>query len=481
MKQLVKFILCLSLSFVFWPLTIWIIVLKHIYKFVWKMFIILKTLPRDIRYMYIMTNFTSKMFYCQQQECSVVSLFRDLLKKYPTKPCCYFENQVYTYHDIEDYSNKVANVFQSQNYKKGDVISLVMENCTEYVCIWLGLAKIGVTTALINTNLRGKSLIHCINSPKSKAIIYSEELTTAIENIKGDINLTLDRYQFGGKTPSNSEVYSLNDLLTKAPTLNPTFECPKFNDSLLYIYTSGTTGFPKPVIINHSRFIFFTYYAQELLSLQTGDIIYTPIPLYHTAGGVLGLGAALILGVPIAIRKKFSASAYFSDCAKFKCTVGQYIGEIGRYIISTPKKPEDKFHNVKKMIGVGMRSPVWKVLKTRFGVKDIVEMYGATESNIVFGNLSGKLGSFGYIPRCVPQSMSPFSVIKINVETGEPIRGKDGFCIRCDVGESGMLIGKIISGDPVLDFTGYLDEKATKSKILHNVFLKDDKAFMSGL
>lgn len=55
--------------------------------------------------------------------------------------------------------------------------------------------------------------------------------------------------------------------------------------------------------------------------LHNSDVVYTPLPLYHTAGGVMAMGQALLHGHTVVIRKKFSASSYFSDCMKYKCTV----------------------------------------------------------------------------------------------------------------------------------------------------------------
>ena len=63
-----------------------------------------------------------------------------------------------------------------QGFHKGDVVALFMEACPEYVGTWLGLAKLGIVTALINYNLRLETLAHCINSSHSKALIYSAEL-----------------------------------------------------------------------------------------------------------------------------------------------------------------------------------------------------------------------------------------------------------------------------------------------------------------
>lgn len=57
------------------------------------------------------------------------------------------------------------------------------------------------------------------------------------------------------------------------------------------------------------------------MGFKNDDIYYTPLPLYHTAGGVMSMGQALLFGSTVAIRKKFSASGYFADCKKFDATV----------------------------------------------------------------------------------------------------------------------------------------------------------------
>lgn len=79
---------------------------------------------------------------------------------------------------VEDYSNELANVFYKAGYGKGDVVALMMQNCPEYVCTWLGLAKLGVVSSLINTNLRLSVLAHCINISSAKAIIFSKEFAS---------------------------------------------------------------------------------------------------------------------------------------------------------------------------------------------------------------------------------------------------------------------------------------------------------------
>lgn len=77
---------------------------------------------------------------------------------------------------VEEYSNQVANYFKGAGFKRGDSIALFMENSVVFVGIWLGLSKIGVITGLINSNLKGKPLIHSIEAANSKALIFSKDL-----------------------------------------------------------------------------------------------------------------------------------------------------------------------------------------------------------------------------------------------------------------------------------------------------------------
>ena len=75
------------------------------------------------------------------------------------------------------YSNKIANLFADKyKLKKGDCVCIFMENKPEYVAIWLGLSKLGVISALVNTNLKNQQLMHTFENAKPKLVIYSIEL-----------------------------------------------------------------------------------------------------------------------------------------------------------------------------------------------------------------------------------------------------------------------------------------------------------------
>lgn len=70
-----------------------------------------------------------------------------------------------------------------------------------------------------------------------------------------------------------------------------------------------------------SRAIYIAMGLKHVTGMTEHDVVYTPLPLYHTAGGIVGVSAVLLGGATCVIRSKFSASKYWSDCLKYECTV----------------------------------------------------------------------------------------------------------------------------------------------------------------
>ncbi|XKL61134.1 hypothetical protein PGB90_008191 [Kerria lacca] len=450
------------------------------YKF---LYVVYKTIWRDVFALSKYLAFLWSVRSYSAANSSVADIFRKNVKKNPNKVLLILEDKEWTATQIEEYSNKVANVFKNAGLRKGDAVALMLDNRPEFVCIWLGLSKIGVITALINYNLRQTSLAHCVKVSKCLAFIFESSLLQVVREIKDNIDESVQLYCWNSvdeKIPSNESWFiPLSPILSEVTSAPPTGEKCGFHDKLVYIYTSGTTGLPKAAVVTNSRYLFLAGAIRYQLGFKTEDRFYTPLPLYHTAGGAMTIGQAILYGSCVVIRKKFSASAYFSDIVKYNCTVSQYIGEMCRYILSTPAKPEDKSHKLKVIFGNGLRPQIWKSFVERFNIPRVGEFYGATEGNANIVNTDNTVGAIGFISQILP-SVYPISVIKVNPATGEPVRNNKGLCIRCAAGEQGVFIGKIIPSNPARAFLGYVDQKDTDKKVVTDVFEKGDSAFLSG-
>uniref|UniRef100_A0A8C7JQ36 long-chain-fatty-acid--CoA ligase n=1 Tax=Oncorhynchus kisutch TaxID=8019 RepID=A0A8C7JQ36_ONCKI len=402
----------------------------------------------------------SKPFY------SMLDCFLDKVKKHPNKQFIVFEKSSYTYRDVDKQSNKLARALsQHASVKEGDTVALFMGNEPMYVFIWLALAKLGCTAALLNYNIRSKSLLHCFTCCGTNVLLAasgkSSPLTLVLPfTISCRLVVRASRIQQASDQPLDAQLRSKVTL--KSPAL--------------YIYTSGTTGLPKAAVITQER-LYMASSMQAISGVASDDVIYIYLPLYHTAGFMMGLTGAIERGNTVVLRRKFSASNFWDDCRKHKVTVIQYIGEIMRYLCNSPKKDNDRHHKVRLALGNGLRADTWSEFLQRFGDIRVCECYGATEGNVGFINYIGKVGAIGK-EHFLHKANFSYVLIQYDTEREEPVKDSRGFCIKVPKGETGLLVAKITAQAP---FSGYANnQQQTDRKKLRDVFVKGDLYFNSG-
>ncbi|XP_037339616.2 long-chain fatty acid transport protein 2 [Pungitius pungitius] len=410
----------------------------------------------------------------------VLDRFLEQTAAHPDKIFVAFESESYSYAYTDRRSNRTANALQSQpGYKPGDTVALFMGNEPAFMFTWLALAKLGSPVALLNHNIRTKSLLHCFNCCKAKVLIAAPELKEAVRDVLPSLKeqgvtvlLMAKHCDTPGIKSFSDEVDEASDAsLPRHLRSHITFKSPA-----VYIYTSGTTGLPKAAVVNQNRLLT----ALAVLSangVTSNDVIYLNLPLYHTAGFIVGFIGAIETGSTIVLKRKFSASQFWDDCRKYNVTVVQYIGEVMRYLCSTSKKENDKEHKVRLAIGNGIRAEIWREFLNRFGNIQVREFYASTEGNVGFLNYAGKIGAIGRV-NFFHQKLFPFTLIRYDTERDEPIRDANGFCVESPKGETGLLVSKITNIAP---FVGYAqNEEQTERKRLRDVLKKGDLYFNSG-
>ena len=377
-----------------------------------------KIFGRDIRFLKVVLRIELSIRIWIASNTCVVDLFKANARKFPYKIAfsCVESGNKLTFGEADEMINKIGNVFYEAGYRKGDVVALLMENRAEYLPIWLGLSQIGVVTALINYNLHGDSLTHCITVSECKAVIYSQDLEVGIKEIAAQLNVQF--YNLALDKGSIENAKSLEMLMQSASRLAPPRPIDlTLDDKMLYIYTSGTTGLPKAALVRGTRFMFMCVGIGLSTSITEQDVIYNSLPLYHSNGGIVLAGQSIFNGTTLVVRKKFSASKCFEDCCKNNVTVFNYIGETCRYLLAQPRREFDKSHHIRVAIGNGLRASMWSEFKDRFNIELIAEFYGATEGNANMINNVGRVGAVGYNSVIVPW-VYPIKLIKIDEDTG---------------------------------------------------------------
>jgi fatty-acyl-CoA synthase len=389
-----------------------------------------------------------------------------------------FEGKDISYADFEKRANQFAHWGLSAGLTKGDCVALFMENRPDYIAFWAGMAKIAVKTALINYNLTGPGLAHCVKITNARAMVMNPELAANFETARAQTPLDLGAFVLGGQAQGLAWIDAMVDRM---PTTRPDREVRagvNGAEVALYIYTSGTTGLPKAAKITNVRARGLMRVFVDATDAHRSDRILLTLPLYHATGGMCGVGTAMNAGACVILRRRFSASHFWQEAIDSHATMLVYIGELGRYLMNQPPSALEKSHKITKGFGNGLRADVWADFVERTGIKRLVEFYGSTEGNVNFFNLDGKIGAVGRIPRLL-RSKIKGRIVRFDVETEQPVRGPDGLCIEAEPDEPGEAVGPITS-EPRQRFDGYNDEAQSKKKLLRDVFEKGDLWFRTG-
>jgi acyl-CoA synthetase (AMP-forming)/AMP-acid ligase II len=391
----------------------------------------------------------------------------------PKRTALVFEERSWTYAEFNAWVNRYAAVFRAHGLSSGDTVAILMENRPEVLACVAATVKLGGIAAMLNHNQRGEVLGHSLTLTKPKLVVAGGECREALESTA--FNPTSDHKRIYLWTGPGKAPAGYRDL--EAETSGKSAANPLETQRVLpeqpcfYIFTSGTTGMPKASVMTHYRWLRgMAGLGQMTMRLKPDDTLYCPLPLYHNNALTVSWGAVLGSGCTFALGRKFSASRFWDEIRRYDATAFCYIGELCRYLLNRPATPQDREHLVRMIVGNGLRPEIWEQFQERFGIQQIYEFYGASESNLAFVNAFGLSKTAGFCPL-------PFAIVEFDAEAEQPYRAASGFMRKVKRGEVGLLITEITDKAP---FDGYTDKKASDAKLLRDVLKKGDVWFNTG-
>ncbi|MBC2716756.1 MAG: AMP-binding protein [Desulfobacteraceae bacterium] len=379
---------------------------------------------------------------------SWAQLLESRARQVPAKNFLLYENETFTYRQMDENANRIANFLLNNGGGRGKGLGIFMRNSPRFLDIFFGAQKIGMYLVPINPELKGDGLAYLINHSDVEYFAVDAELLGSIASIAdslkninqlivNDIEAEADNIAIPDHALLLSDAYAM-------PTDNPGIGHNP-DDMCLIIYTSGTTGRPKGVVYHYkkSSVKLLTFFAYILL--REDDIYYTYLPLCH--GNALFITTTMTMArkATMALSRKFSASRFMETLRGYNATVFNTIGSVIPILMKQPEKETDRENNVRFVFSAACPTEMWEPFENRFNVT-LYEGYGAVDGGGkgIMNLGTAPVGSLG-------KPTNPKEV-KIIDENGQPV----------PVGIPGELVFKVKKGKSAVAY--YKNEEASRKK-----------------
>lgn len=280
-------------------------------------------------------------------------------------------DEVCTYRQMDERSNRLANSFLDLGLKKGDRVLIFMPNRLEYIYTWFGLSKIGAIEVPINNAYKGNLLKYIINNAESKIMVVHQSLLERVQDIQDELEHLEKLVILADKPDGPPAAHNLRfgtlsfpKLMESSPAAPPDPGIQHY-DLMAILYTSGTTGPSKGVMVPYAQV--YATMEPSIKHYYAEDIYYNPFPLFHVSGQY-PYYTLMVSGGTVVGREVFSMSSFWQDIDRYQCTCTLLLSSMVPFVYNQPRQEDDAQHALKKVLMVPLIEEV-EDFKERFGVK----------------------------------------------------------------------------------------------------------------
>ncbi len=337
------------------------------------------------------------------------------------RPGLLFEGRSWTYREYVQEAAARAAWYEPQ---RQDIphIGVLLENVPEYA-FWLAAAALGRFVLVgLNATRAGQGLLDDVRATDCHLV-----LTDRPELFEGLDVPVLDPHE-----------------IAYAPAGLPDSEA-RTDDLYLLIFTSGTTGSPKAVMCSQGKIATQGLGLTWRVNLTAEDTSYLSMPLFHSNAVIAGWAPSLAVGATMALKRKFSASSFISDCRDVGATFANYVGTPLSYVLAQPERPDDADNPLTRVFGNEGAPADLDRFARRFGC-EVMDGFGSTEGGVSITKVEGT----------PPGALGKSSIGEVKVldsETGE----EKAIAVIVDgrLTNAEEAVGELVNVDGPMAFEGY--------------------------
>jgi fatty-acyl-CoA synthase len=376
------------------------------------------------------------------------------------RPCLAFEDRSWTWAQYARACVDRANLLLARRIDGPFHVGVLLDNVPDFAMLLGAAALSGAVIVGLNPTRRGAELARDVAQTDCQLIVTEERHCALL----GDVGATVpdDRIIDIDAPAWPRELAAIAGGGVPGVDLTP-------DDLFMLIFTSGTSGSPKAVRCSHAKITTPGTAVVGHLSLTRDDRAYLSMPMFHSACVMAGWSPTIVSGASMALRRKFSASAFLDDVRRYGCTWFNYIGKPLAYVLATPERPDDADNPLRVAMGNESTHADVARFSARFGLY-VFDGYGATESGL----------NILRTPETPPNAMGPLpdGVAIVRPETGEPAStarfDADGRLLN-----GPEAIGEMVNTRGPGAFQGYYgDQEAEDERMRGGMYRSGDLAYV---
>ena len=372
-------------------------------------------------------------------------------------PALLFEDATWSYAELAREAASRVSLLSSVPGVDPPHIGVLLDTVPEFV-FWLAAAAVSRSVVVgINSTRRGPELANDVRTTDCRWLVTDSDhqgLLAGLDlGITSNQTLVVDSDSYAERLGE----YSGASIDTGA---EPT-------DLLALIFTSGTTGRPKAVRITQGRLTRSGMAITSGIDLSRG-VVYQAMPMFHSSALIAGWSPALAAGIPMVLRRRFSASGWLPDVRRYGATYFNYVGKPLAYILATPEKADDADNPIEIAFGNEANPNDIERFERRFGCR-VQDNYGSSEggANVI------------RTPATPKKALGP---VTDTVRIFNPATGQECPPARLDdagqVSNPDEAIGEIASTDGPTLFEGYYEnEEAERERVHSRLYWSGDLAY----
>jgi fatty-acyl-CoA synthase len=366
-----------------------------------------------------------------------------------SRPGLCFEDRQWSWRDHVSECARYAAALRARRQPGAPFhVGVLADNVPEFSFLLGGCAFAGAVLVALNPVRRGDALARDVARTDCQYVLAEPQYAALLPAMDVPV-LPLDGLELPGRASLDVAPAAAEDLL-------------------MLIFTSGTSGEPKAVRCTHGKIAVPGRMLASRFGLTAADTVYVSMPMFHSNAIMAGWAVGLAAGAAIALRRRFSASAFLSDVRAFGATYANYVGKPLSYVLATPTRSDDNDNPLRIAYGNEGAPGDLASFAERFGCQ-VIDGFGSSEGGVAISRTPGTPpGALGQLAD---------GVAVLNPETGR-------WCPPASFGPGGELlnpaeaVGEFVNTSGAGMFVGYYnDPDADTSRMRDGLYWSGDLGY----